>query len=483
MSSHQAPLSIKIKHADVIHKLQVNQHVPIWSTFLAAIAQRFGMPEEQPIGLQYLDPEGDTITISTQADFDELWHEALSVTAQSYQTGGVDQRNRCLELALINHHPSEAQPPPTIKSAVEEEITHFWKGLPTANLVGEDEWQYLDLKGAYVLGNPELGHRILVRSVYKELRKHIDESFAKSKWVVTGTPGVGKTFFSAYYLWVAACEGKTVVWQPFQTQPGGQPTYLLTSDGVERVAYGSPELVNALQKSETVYIVDGQPPLLCPARTLLVTSPQYLNYKDILKQSRSDSLFMPPWSYEELQHCKAILYQKLPTTLMDRLYDWYGGVPQYVLARASDEFTGNGGNEDAAVGTVVAILKKAIGKGSLTSIIKAQEAEHLDGEYSHHVLHLCRHPSRSLSQSHLAWASLLVENEVVKRFSQEILNDMKYYLRCSKDDHQSNIRGLIFESYAHVMLRNGGRFQARRLCGSNVTSSQNVQVAFSSAEV
>ncbi|KAI7933640.1 hypothetical protein MJO28_017537 [Puccinia striiformis f. sp. tritici] len=64
MSSHQAPLSIKIKHATVIHKVQVNQHVPIWSTFLAAIAQRFGMPEEQPIGLQYLDPEGDTITMS-----------------------------------------------------------------------------------------------------------------------------------------------------------------------------------------------------------------------------------------------------------------------------------------------------------------------------------------------------------------------------------------------------------------------------------
>ncbi|KAH9461838.1 hypothetical protein MJO29_003449 [Puccinia striiformis f. sp. tritici] len=115
MSSHQAPLSIKIKHATVIHKLQVNQHVPIWSTFSAAIAQRFGMPEEQPIGLQYLDPEGDTITISTQADCDELWHKVLSVTAISSQTGGVDQRNRCLELALINHHLSGAQPPRTNK--------------------------------------------------------------------------------------------------------------------------------------------------------------------------------------------------------------------------------------------------------------------------------------------------------------------------------------------------------------------------------
>ncbi|KAI9613431.1 hypothetical protein H4Q26_010035 [Puccinia striiformis f. sp. tritici PST-130] len=216
MSSHQAPLSIKIKHATVIHKLQVNQHVPIWSTFSAAIAQRFGMPEEQPIGLQYLDPRGTpsplrlhtyiklTVTIdsSTQADCDELWHKVLSVTAISSQTGGVDQRNRCLELALINHHLSGAQPPRTnklpqrsFKSAVEKEIIHFWKGLPTADLVGEGKGQYLDLKGAYVLGNPELGHRFLVRSVYEELRKHIDDSIAKSKWVVTGTPGLEKPFF------------------------------------------------------------------------------------------------------------------------------------------------------------------------------------------------------------------------------------------------------------------------------------------------
>ncbi|KAI7959600.1 hypothetical protein MJO28_003391 [Puccinia striiformis f. sp. tritici] len=378
MSSHQAPLSIKIKHATVIHKLQVNQHVPIWSTFSAAIAQRFGMPEEQPIGLQYLDPEGDTITISTQADCDELWHK----------------------LALINHHPCGAQPPRTIKSAVEKEIIHFWKGLPTADLVGEGEGQYLDLKGAYVLGNPELGRRFLVRSVYKELRKHIDDSIAKSEWV------------------------------PFKTKQDGQSTYLMTSDGVEQVAYGSPELVNALQKSETLYIVDGQPPLLRRARTLLLTSPQYQNYKDICKQSHSELLYMPPWSYEELQHCKAILYQKLSTTLMDKLFDWYGGVPRYVLARALDEFTESGGNEKVAVGTVLAILKRAIGKGSLTGIIKAHEAEHLDGEYSHRVLHLCRHPSGSLSQPHLAlWYVETCKNQNFLVYIYSLTDSGKYDTR------------------------------------------------------
>jgi hypothetical protein len=373
-----------------------------------------------------------------------------------------------------------------VKPNVEEEIIRFWKNLPAAKLVGEGEGQYLDLKESYVLGNPELGHRIVVRPVYKELRECFDRKSVISKWVVTGTPGVGKSFFSAYYLWVAAREKKTVVWQPFETDQDARSTYLMTSDGVQSVAFRSPELVNALQNSETVYIVDGQAPLLRRAWTLLVTSPNYKIYKDLRKQAHSTLLYMPPWSYEELQHCKAVLYadeEKLPTALMDQLFDWYGGVPRYVLEFASTVYGSNGGDVKAAVQTVVDILTEAMGRGSLSDILKAHEARLREGEYSHRVLHLCRHPSGSLDRFRLAWASPLVKNEVIERFSQEILKDMKHFLRPSNVDYLSNIRGLIFEFYAHIMLRDGGSFQARRLCEGDATSGQNVQVAFPPAKI
>ncbi|PLW32910.1 hypothetical protein PCANC_17104 [Puccinia coronata f. sp. avenae] len=484
MSSHQViPLLIKIKYAAVTRIFQVNQPVPIWSNLSADIVERFGIPKEQPIGLQYLDPEGDTITISSQAECDTLWYQILPVAAIPSQTGGKTLR---FELALIDRQSSQAQPPRTIKSNVNEHIERFWKDLPAAELVGEGEGQYLDLKKSYVLGDPKLGHRLLVRPVYKELGERFDRNSIISQRVVTGTPGVGKTFFSAYYLWVAACRKKTVVWEPFQKRQAAQSTYLMTSDGVERVAFGSPQLEEALQNSETVYIVDGQPPVLCPAWTLLVTSPHYENYKDLLKQPQSEILYMPPWSYQELQHCKAVLYadeENLPTTLMDELFDWFGGVPRYVLAFASTHFKSSGGDKHAVVKGLVDIVKEAIGKGSLTDIIKAHVARRREGEYSHRVLHLCRHPSGSLHQIHLAWASPLVEREVVERFSQEILNDMKHFLRYSDDDSQSNLRGLIFEFYAHIMLRDGGSFQARRLCEGDRTSGENDEVAFPPAKV
>jgi hypothetical protein len=65
-------------------------------------------------------------------------------------------------------------------------------------LVGEGDKQYLKLKESYVLGNEELG-RYIVRPIYKELCGRLGRGDVR-KWVVTGTPGIGKPIFSAYSM-------------------------------------------------------------------------------------------------------------------------------------------------------------------------------------------------------------------------------------------------------------------------------------------
>ncbi|KNF04340.1 hypothetical protein PSTG_02683 [Puccinia striiformis f. sp. tritici PST-78] len=117
---------------------------------------------------------------------------------------------------------------------------------------------------------------------------------------------------------------------------------------------------------------------------------------------------MAPWSYKELQHCKSILYpgeETLPTTLMDRLFNWYGGVPRYVLDFASSKYKATGSNEEAVFQKLHKIITDAMSQGSMADILNAHKHIRRGGEYSHRVLHICRHPSGRLDQFHLAWAS------------------------------------------------------------------------------
>ncbi|KAA1074723.1 hypothetical protein PGT21_017069 [Puccinia graminis f. sp. tritici] len=315
---------------------------------------------------------------------------------------------------------------PAIKagSKVGEGLIRFWKALPEASLVVDGEVEYLELKESYILGDENLGDRLLVRPIYKELCEFFKAN-AYNRWVVTGTPGIGKTFFSVYYMWIAARAKKTVVWQPpFLPE---HLSYLMTSRGVELVGTWDSEITDALATSDAVHIVDGKAPKLRKVWTLLVTSPQHNHYHQFLKENNSKLLYMPPWSYEELQTCKAILYPDeriLPTTLMDRVFEWYGGVPRYVLARASTEFKRKGGNEDAAFQAVNQRLTEAINRGGIMDVMKAFQAKTPDGQFSHRVVHIYSHPSGELTRYHLSWASHQVESAMTKRCEQELCIDL-----------------------------------------------------------
>ncbi|KAI7955186.1 hypothetical protein MJO28_005586 [Puccinia striiformis f. sp. tritici] len=374
-----------------------------------------------------------------------------------------------------------------VKPNVGEPIVRFWMNLPEAILVGEGEGKYLELRNSHVLGDRRLGQRLLVRPIYEELCEHFERHRDKSRWAVTGSPGIGKTFFSAYYLWIAARAKKTVLWQPFSSSPSDPDTYLMTSGGVESLIDGSLECRKARANPKTVYIVDGRAPRECEGWTLLVTSPQEVHYKHMIQAPASALLYMAPWSYGELQRCKAILCpdeEKLPTTLMNNLFDWYGGVPRYVIQKASEEYA-NGtalGDKKAVFERLIAILTAAINKGSIRKIIQAHQDRNREGEHSHRVLHLCRHPNGNLDQFHVAWASLEVENAVVTKYEQEIRTEWKNFLQTSDELACGNLRGLLFKPYAQTVLQDGGKFKVRRLCEDH-PSDQNVEVTFREAKL
>ncbi|POW00117.1 hypothetical protein PSHT_13235, partial [Puccinia striiformis] len=60
---------------------------------------------------------------------------------------------------------------------------------------------------------------------------------------------------------------------------------------------------------------------------------------------------------------------------------------------------------------------------------------------------------------------------------------LKNFLRISKEYNTGNLRGLLFEPYAHSVLRAGGTFQVRRLFKGDPPSDQNIKVSFTAAKL
>ncbi|EFP82662.2 hypothetical protein PGT21_012851 [Puccinia graminis f. sp. tritici] len=254
-------------------------------------------------------------------------------------------------------------------------------------------------------------------------------------------------------MWITARKGQTVVWKLFQIGQDPARIYLMTSDGVERVVDPwTPAVVNALAKSDTVYIVDGQAPTVVKAWTLLLTSPKRKHYQKYLTK-RARLLYMPPWS----------------------------GVPRYVLELASFQFKALGGNEDAVFKPLVAELTQAINRGGgVIGFIKAHQNQTCEAKNSHCVLHICCHPNGKLKQLHLEWASCRVEGVVAEQVAKELHNDLEDFLHIAFNC--GNLRGLLYEPYAIKVLQGGGSFQVRQLCKGNRSNTQNIKVLFPAAK-
>lgn len=360
--------------------------------------------------------------------------------------------------------------------AVDEELVKFWNALPQASLDERATGKFLKLADGFVLGKPELGNRFLVRSAYEELIENFNEcSEVFRKWVVTGTPGIGKTFFSAYFMWIAACQRKSVVWEP----SGAEEIYLMTSDRIQVAEKNALTFNPYLNEKNTVYIVDGHTPRNVTAWTLLVTSPKRDIYHHYTKSAISSRVFMRPWDHDELQRCRLELYERgryrASQSVMDRLFEWYGGVPRYVLQHASIMLAIPGATENSVVEKLVRDLKEAVSSHKLSDLQNSFKDEISDGPFSHRILHIwpgSLNGKLVWSSSSLAWASVKIQHYVAEQYALQLFEDLRLFIDIASMPEAGSFRGVLYESYAHYILRRGGAFRVRRLLGPDQHSNQ-----------
>lgn len=200
-------------------------------------------------------------------------------------------------------------------------------------------------KNILLMGESAFGQQLYVRPCYVKLRTKLTELAILTRTgvrdvIVSGTPGIGKSFCSLFlaslfisqarrviYEWHGKDSSTTPVWYHFWPADS-QPCY--HTDSFRDI---SPYIVN---DPETMYIVDGGLPRAlsrgCWCYTF--TSPR----KEMSRWSRKSPgvrvLCLPVWTLLELQQCRQLIAefnQNLTEQSVEIAYQLAGGIPRTVL--------------------------------------------------------------------------------------------------------------------------------------------------------
>eukprot|EP00026_Physarum_polycephalum_P003866 Phypoly_transcript_03882.p1 GENE.Phypoly_transcript_03882~~Phypoly_transcript_03882.p1 ORF type:complete len:429 (+),score=66.04 Phypoly_transcript_03882:89-1375(+) len=287
----------------------------------------------EELGKKIADIEGGITklesTIQAQHGTDLVMHEDVRayITHNQQKINSIFGEKRAAQVVqlLVEVLPPIAPPPsvpviPTLPQAPHA-VVEFWNALPNAKLTeykgkgkkkadgNKVEPTFLELTvGTYFLGEKKFGSRLLVRECYKEL---IEVTFGiiegGSDLVITGNPGIGKSFFLFYFLYLLRVkdpDATVVVYRHLENR-----WYLFSKDGISTQvgAKGQEVFDKYLTDPNTWYLVDTATPLEVKAKTLLLSSPYVQQYKEFRK-TNAHICFMPVWSKEEIDICRQEFY-------------------------------------------------------------------------------------------------------------------------------------------------------------------------------
>ncbi|GBB85990.1 hypothetical protein RclHR1_12420004 [Rhizophagus clarus] len=191
------------------------------------------------------------------------------------------------------------------KFKIVNEVNRFWRALKNAS-----HGRFLRLtENTQFLGKANGSSALLIRNCYRDLQNVIFNDKI-NKLRISGNPGIGKTYFGYYLLYLLATRNATIVYDNYtELDP-------IVFEGGKDAFIGNREMIRTyLQHPSVWYIVDGKEPKSVNAKTILICSPNIDHYKH--------------FDYHEGNNVKRELAEEL-------FFKW-GGIPQYILKIANDK--------------------------------------------------------------------------------------------------------------------------------------------------
>ena len=261
--------------------------------------------------------------------------------------------------------------------------------------------------------------------------------------VITGNPGIGKSWFLSYCLLRLANEKRTVFFESVRTDE----RWLFKPDGTVTQIKGDWPLETG--DPSTVFLFDpygGAPrePERVTAFTVVASSPNEQNFKEFAKQTGSQKFYMPCWTWDEIE----LILPHLPfePERARQRYEKFGGIPRYIFGTEKWDRE----LDDAIAITTCSDLYRSVGGPEML-----KSASHKVLQYKVDI--------PSYEKSHVIFASDYVSKKVAQKLDEREHAELIRIVRYARDPNLSFIRGCLLESLAHTEICKGGQFRVRHL--------------------
>ncbi|RPB19048.1 hypothetical protein L211DRAFT_843063 [Terfezia boudieri ATCC MYA-4762] len=217
----------------------------------------------------------------------------------------------------------------------DDAVVLFWRTLflkhPNYPVINS-EWIHLNPKVNW-MGSDTYEQSVFIRPIYNKFWEMINGS--SRLWILTGTPGIGKTFFTFFmFVKIRMTQPNAIIARMYRGK-----TLIFYPDGTVYCSSGEvPRKVS--ENAENWVIADtvlpGDEGMYC--RTVLVTSPKMAGYGRHRKQGFQEGC-MPVWDLEELGKVYTQVYKASGLTWEDveSSFELWGGIPRTTLRFINDD--------------------------------------------------------------------------------------------------------------------------------------------------
>ncbi|CAG8629894.1 1532_t:CDS:1 [Ambispora gerdemannii] len=318
--------------------------------------------------------------------------------------------------------------------------------------------------GVFFLGDErEYGSKLLIRNCYLQLLELIEkecgkEGPASTGYAITGTPGIGKTYFGLYLLFYIRYKypKATIIWRGDENK-----CYQFSPDG--NVQKGNFSLFDKmLGNSDNFYIADAHTMTRCEAYKILLTSPKAERFNEAVKWNGFTQYYMPVWELEEITALWTLLYKgkknkegkEFTFELFGSLLDRWGPIPRSVLLKWDDE-------------TYQKKFNRLIDETDLEGCMNSIDREGMPKDtISGRLVHL--DVDSTFTEVVYRFASPMVSNSIIQKYETKTKTKVRDFIMSSHEySTGAGFRGNLFEDLAHKELQRGIMFRIRCLNDDN----------------